>query len=44
MIHELAQAYSDRDKAGSLTELDYWVFRGLQAQSNSAEKWLMDQK
>ncbi len=44
MIHELAQAYGDRDKAESLTELDYWIFRGLEAQKSAAEKWLMDQK
>jgi len=44
MIHEIAQAYGDRDKAESLTEPDYWIFRGLEAQKSAAEKWLMDQK
>lgn len=44
MIHEIAQAYGDYNKAESLTESDYWIFRGLEAQKISAEKWLMDQK
>jgi hypothetical protein len=44
MIHEIAQAYGDYNKAESLTEPDYWIFRGLEAQKSAAEKWLMDQK
>lgn len=44
MIHELSKSYGNKSEVMNLTELDYWIFKGIEAQGSSVEKWLMDQK
>ena len=44
MIYDLSGYYGNKELAEGMNEVDYWIFRGLEAQKSAAEKWLMEQK
>ena len=44
MIYDLSGYYGSKELAEGMNEVDYWIFRGLEAQKSAAEKWLMEQK
>ena len=44
MIYDLSGHYGSKELAEGMNEVDYWIFRGLEAQKSAAGTWLNDQK